>query len=161
MKFKEMDLTTAQEISQWVYSEPYSIYNMDTTDEAIEELLNGFHFALHSTVDDIIGYYCIGKSAQVPAGHRYHVYDNTECLDLGLGLHPNLTGSGLGLSFVKSIIKDVKKSYPLYGIRLTVALFNQRAITVYKKAGFEEGVLFSRKNTDGRMEFMTMFLKEK
>lgn len=52
---------------------------------------------------------------------------------IGLGMKPNLTGRGKGVEFVKAGIAYAKSKYNPKQIILSVAIFNQRAIKVYKK----------------------------
>jgi RimJ/RimL family protein N-acetyltransferase len=54
-----------------------------------------------------------------------------------LGLKPNLCGKGLGLSFIKFGMDYAEKFLQTKCLRLSVAAFNERAIKVYVKVGFE------------------------
>ncbi|MNO44410.1 hypothetical protein D3C76_346530 [compost metagenome] len=42
------------------------------------------------------------------------------------------------------------------GFRLTVAAFNQRAYSLYKRAGFQPAAAFLNKNKDEEREFIVM-----
>ncbi len=44
-------------------------------------------------------------------------------------------------------------------LRLTVACFNQRAITEYEKTGFRERFSFIRETTKDRIDFLVMHLE--
>jgi len=77
---------------------------------------------------------------------------------LSLGLKPELTGLGLGEEFVSECVEFAQSHYKLdkQPVWLDVALFNQRALKVYKKVGFR---VFSkvRKHTNGgEFEFLRM-----
>jgi hypothetical protein len=54
-----------------------------------------------------------------------------------LGMRPDLTGRGLGEEFVHAGLRFARETYSPPAFRLTVATFNQRAIRVYERAGFE------------------------
>jgi L-phenylalanine/L-methionine N-acetyltransferase len=59
----------------------------------------------------------------------------------GFSIHPNFAGKGLGLKMLEEIIERAKQ-HGIKRIELTVGVQNEKAIALYKKAGFEEeGVL--------------------
>ncbi|SDJ76414.1 GNAT family N-acetyltransferase [Sediminibacillus albus] len=144
---KEKD---AMEISTWKYEEPYDLYSNDGSNSLLQELLDGSYYSA-SIQHSLIGYFCFGKSAQVPAGAEAGFYQE-EALDIGLGLRPNLTGKGFGASFLKKGIDFAVDTRLPQKIRLTVAAFNQRAITVYQRHGFESTSAFMSNN----IEFIIM-----
>jgi putative acetyltransferase len=74
----------------------------------------------------------------------------------GLAIHPSFSGQGLGFIMLKEILAYAK-DLGLLRIELSVAVINEKAIRLYKKAGFEkEGVL--RKYT--HLEKENVFLDE-
>lgn len=73
---KQMNIEEAEQIVRWRYKEPYSIYNMDESDECLAELLNGSYHSFFDSRDKLVGFFCFGKSAQVPAGNAYGVYSD-------------------------------------------------------------------------------------
>ncbi|QTM99221.1 GNAT family N-acetyltransferase [Sediminibacillus dalangtanensis] len=140
----------AREISSWQYEKPYDLYSHDGSPALIKELLNGSYYG--ATVNEsLIGYFCFGESAQVPAGKKEGFYDGT-ALDIGLGLRPNLTGKGLGTSFLTRGMEFGIKTFQPRIVRLTVAAFNQRAVTVYQRVGFTIQGAFMNNN----IEFIVM-----
>jgi L-phenylalanine/L-methionine N-acetyltransferase len=59
----------------------------------------------------------------------------------GLAINPEYSGKGLGQKMFEAIIEEAKKTNKKR-IELSVATFNDKAINLYKKVGFEaEGVL--------------------
>ena len=58
---------------------------------------------------------------------------------IGFGLRPDLVGRGHGAAFVIACADYAVRRYTYRGeyVRLGVATFNRRAITAYKKAGFQ------------------------
>lgn len=71
---------------------------------------------------------------------------------MGLGMNPKLTGKGYGAAFTSFIINCIEENNESVPIRLTVALFNKRAIHLYKKLGFVPDNQFRTAD----VEFMTM-----
>lgn len=149
-KKKKMTFKEAENISNWHYQTPYDFYNNNGNEETIQEFLEHDYQLVVDDADRIIGFYCTGLSAQVPAGHESHCYP-IGFLDIGLGLHPDLTGRGLGSPFMDFILNEVG----IQPLRLTVAAFNQRAIRLYKKFGFEEINRFKTSETG----FIVMIIK--
>ncbi len=75
---------------------------------------------------------------------------------IGLGMKPELTGKGMGLDFLKAGLSYAISKYNPKVITLLVATFNERAIKVYKKAGFESVETFNQDINGSRFEFLKM-----
>ena len=135
MKVRKIDEKQAVEILGWRYEKPYDFYNQEDSTQGRAELLNGTYHAVVDEGDQLIGFFCIGSSAQVPAGRRADVYGQ-DCIDMGLGMHPARTGNGVGYTFCSFILEQIKARHPGKPVRLTVASFNRRAIRLYEKLGF-------------------------
>ncbi len=135
-----MTFEHATAILKWTYPPPYDFYNMEVSDEAYAELLDGSYQAVVDQ-EQLVGFFCTGRSAQVPAGLPLGLYAD-DCLDLGLGRHPNVTGKGTGFAFCSFVLETVKAESSL-PIRLTVATFNERAIHLYEQLGFRRQSTFS------------------
>lgn len=131
----KMTKPLAEAILCWKYDKPYDFYNNELSDEALSELLDGSYNAILNEQNCLIGFFCLGKNAQVPIGHQYDVYKDA-FIDLGLGMDPKLVGKGLGYIFCAAILTFVEQKYARTPIRLTVANFNIRAIKLYKNLGF-------------------------
>lgn len=71
-------------------------------------------------------------------------------------MRPELTGNGNGLKFLKIGLEFAKSKYTPEKITLFVATFNQRAIKVYGKMGFEEGDAFLQDTNGSSFEFIKM-----
>lgn len=149
-----MDKSSAREILTWRYEPPYDIYNEDPdkADPFVQALLDPV-YAYHTITDEhgeeLVGYCCFGADARVPGGDY-----SADALDVGLGMHPDLTGQGHGLAFFEAILDFARRTFAPQALRVTVAAFNQRAIRVYEKAGFEHEQAFQRSG-DG-MEFVIL-----
>ncbi|OZM57516.1 hypothetical protein CIB95_08165 [Lottiidibacillus patelloidae] len=136
-----MTSENAKEICSWKYEKPYDLYNMNT--DVFEELMNNNYYEVINNECQLIGYFCLGKDAQVP-GWGY----NNGPIDIGLGLNPALTGRGLGAAFLLAGLKFAKLKLNKVNFRLTVATFNERAIKVYEKVGFIKRGEFLHSNTN-------------
>ncbi len=158
LKIAHMHYNEAKQISKWIYKAPYSIYSMDGSDDCINELIQENYYSVTDENNHLIGYYCFGESAQVPAGKHFSIYDSNDLTDIGLGINPDLCGQGLGLNFLHKGLVFARTNFSTKRFRLTVAAFNHRAINVYQKAGFEKCNSFTRIIENSKTEFLVMSL---
>ncbi|WP_341457194.1 GNAT family N-acetyltransferase [Oceanobacillus zhaokaii] len=152
---QKMTENYAIEILCWKYQKPYDFYNHVLTSDAILELLTNKYFVVLDKYNQLIGYFCTGKSARVPAGERLDAY-NGKFVDVGIGMKPELTGKGKGFEFFSTILSFIEENYNNNPIRLTVAAFNERAIHLYEKLGFVKNTEFQR----GKIVFIVMIRAE-
>lgn len=147
---QQMNKETALTILEWRYEKPYDLYNNETTEESLDELLDGSYKAVFEK-GRLVGFYCTGIAAQVPKGRGEGLYPEG-FIDIGIGMAPDLTGQGHGHHFFGYVVSAIKNEHPKQCLRLTVAEFNERAIRLYKKFGFTKTGRFS---TDAAV-FITM-----
>lgn len=155
-KVEPMSLEYAHLISEWVYSDEYSIYSFDNDKETIDELMNGQYFSCVDSENNLIGYFCFGTLAQIPTieGNAY----DEDMLDIGLGLKPELCGHGLGSLFMQTGINYSKQNLQAKKLRLSVACFNHRAIKLYEKLGFRQIAQVSHQKTNKKFILMVCTL---
>lgn len=131
----------------WHYNDEYSFYNMESDLEDLVLFLNpnerGNSTFTVKKDDAIIGFFSF---TQV----------NNHTIDIGLGMKPDLTGAGHGKNFLKAGLEFAKETYSPQKITLSVATFNQRAIKVYQKVGFQKGNTFMQNTNGGTFEFLKM-----
>ena len=151
--YRPADKTSAREFVQWKYPPPYDVYNNPE-----EHLGDAVHYnidpannvyAMFDRADELIGYCSYGPDAQVPGGDY-----GEEALDIGLMIKPELTGQGMGSEFAGAVIRNGLVQYTPRKLRVTIAVFNKRAIRVWEKNGFQQTQTFKR-STDG-MGFVVM-----
>jgi RimJ/RimL family protein N-acetyltransferase len=127
---------------------------MELTEGNINGMLSNSYYAVVDMNRRLIGFFCLGKPAQVP-NVLFPVIYSENMIDIGLGLQPEWTGRGMGYLFFSFILHHVQLGFPNMPLRLTVASFNKRAIRLYKKAGFIETVCFDK----GQSTFLVMVKK--
>jgi ribosomal-protein-alanine N-acetyltransferase len=141
--FRPMDEVSAHAILNWRYDAPYDLYNPASGE--VEEGVRNFlalHNAYHTIADvhgDLVAYCCFGPDAQVPGGDY-----GADALDIGMGMHPKLTGQGRGLGIITAVLDFAQRTYAPRAFRATIAAFNQRALHVCEKAGFRPVQTFQR-----------------
>jgi ribosomal-protein-alanine N-acetyltransferase len=133
-------------VATWKYDKEYSIY--DYSNEADHMLdREGWGrgiFAVLNDADELIGELSLeffDAQGQVTEYAQFGDADlvNGRELWIGFGLRPDLVGRGLGLDFVLACVDFAVQRYRYRGeyIRLGVAMFNQRAVKTYERAGFQ------------------------
>lgn len=151
--FHQMTQKEAEEIANnWKYSGMYSFYDMTADEEDYAEFIDPIkrgnsYFSCY--VDGfLIAYYSV------------NIIDENN-VEIGLGLKPEFTGNGNGLHFVHAVMAHVTSQYGDVNFMLSVASFNQRAIKVYKKAGFISKGVFTQNTNGGIYEFLRMAKENK
>lgn len=150
-----MNKDYAVRIAGWTYENEYSVYSFSQNEETLRELMNGEYYAYADREDNLSGYFCFGKSAQIPTVQE-DIY-TPGFLDMGLGMNPVLCGKGYGYTFVESGLDFAKSNFDVRQVRLTVAEFNIRAIHLYKKIGFRYSSNITHKKT--KKAFLVMIYK--
>jgi ribosomal-protein-alanine N-acetyltransferase len=145
--FRPMTEADAGTITAWHYAAPYSFYDFASDPDDLAELLDpaGWgetYFAAANEFGDLVGF--------------WQVQTQGETVEIGLGLRPDLTGRGLGLSFVQAGLAFTSARWPVKQFSLAVAAFNERAIRVYKRAGFQPTGRFWQTTNGGRYQFVRM-----
>lgn len=130
-------------IATWRYTDALAIYDPG---QAASELREPDHFALVREDGELIGYGTLGEEARVPGG-QYG--SGASIVDVGLGLRPDLVGSGLGASALDAVIEHARRVRLAGRVRATVAEANGRASALVTNAGFRPTFRFQRQS-DGR-----------
>ncbi len=137
---KSVTKSDIQEFVLWRYEEPYDVYNVidDPGDsQKIQEQAGYFMdpaincHVIKNTDGELLGFVTFGKDGQVPGGDY-----SADALDIGMGIRPDLTGKGLGHTFITAAINFAIKTYQPAMLRTTVADFNKRAQRLCLRAGF-------------------------
>jgi ribosomal-protein-alanine N-acetyltransferase len=134
--FHPLDEKSALMILHWKYDAPYDIYNLASSEpeNILRYLLdpqNAF-YGIYRQQGQLEAYCSFGPDGQVPGGDY-----STPALDIGLGVHPDLTGQGHGAEYVNAVINFASSTYSPERLRVTIAAFNRRALRVWEKAGFQ------------------------
>jgi len=142
--FRPMDEASARAISGWRYDAPYDVYNPGS--DSIEEMVQAFldpEYAYYATTDergDLVGYCCFGPDGRVPGGEY-----KADALDVGMGMRPDLTGQGRGLTYINAVLGFGRRAFAPMAFRVTVAEFNRRALRMCERAGFRPMQRFQRR----------------
>lgn len=145
-EWKWMTNEVALEIVEWEYDGEYSFYDIQNDIDDLDEFLNPFkwnHYAAIYEDEKLVGYFTFNPL-------------NLHEVEIGLGLHPELTGKGKGYSFLEYAIDIALKWYEPKKLIVNVAEFNNRAIRVYEKSGFKRVSQFQQKTNGGEYPFVRL-----
>ncbi len=150
----------ARAIQTWRYEGAYTTYNFDDSPDALAELLDtrSPYFAVRGERGELVGFFAYGTAAEVGGETDPALYADPadRTLAVGLGLRPDLTGKGLGLSFVEAALAFAHERFAPSGFRLFVLDWNARAIRVYERAGFVRVRTRTVTNRHGTLTFVEM-----
>ena len=151
ISFSPIDEPAAREIVCWRYDPPYDIYNLEDSDEAIEYALDPQYnyFAMRNESGALVGFCSFGEDGQVPGGDYA-----ADALDIGMGIHPDFTGQGLGSDFVLAVLDFARREFRPITFRVTIAAFNQRAQRVWVKNGFQLIQTFTHQRSNRKFVVM-------
>ncbi len=142
-----MTQAEAETIAEWSYEEPYDFYDWRADESDLAELLDPAqrgdrYFSAHDATGELIGFLSLGRQGDV--------------VGVGVGLRPDLTGRGVGLTFVEEGLAFAREQFAPARFRLSVATFNERAIKVYERAGFVVTRTFMHETNGGLFPFVEM-----
>jgi len=128
VKVEEWTDAHACEVETWHYEPPWDFYDLasDPDDAA----------AMH---DPARAGHCravLGESGRLEAFWYFDWHD--EVVEVGIGLRPDVTGHGLGESFLRAQLEYASHHWQPTTFRLFVAAWNERAIRLYERLGFHE-----------------------
>src|SRR3954447_23285918 len=128
LQFALLTQADAEAIAGWHYPEPFSFYDWTEDPDDLAELLDpalrgDAYFGVLDAAGGLIGYFSFKPKED-------------RALEIGVGLRPDLTGRGLGASFLAAGLEFARARFEPTRFVLSVATFNERAITVYERAGF-------------------------
>ena len=145
--FARLSQEEAEAIAGWHYPEPYSFYDWTADPDDLRELLDP---ALRGEA-----YWAVMDDADELVGH-FSFKPKEGAVEIGLGLRPDLTGRGLGASFLAAGLEFARARFSPQRFTLAVATFNERAITVYERAGFGRDRVYMHSTAGAEWEFLEM-----
>lgn len=147
--FRPLTHADAQAVAAWHYPEPYAFYDWTADADDLAELLDPterpgvYRMAVDGANRELIGFFSFKTRGP-------------DTIEIGLGLRPDQTGRGLGLAFVEAGLAEARSRLAPQEFSLAVATFNQRAITVYERAGFTAVRTYMHYTNGGEWEFVEM-----
>ena len=144
--FTEAD---ADEVATWRYQAPYDVYDLSADPSLDSEMRDPARWgatwfaADEAETGTLAGFLeLVASESETEGGTRVEV-------EVGLGLRPDLTGRGIGPSFVEAALAFSRERWRPSTFALDVFPWNERAIRCYGRAGFERGEVYVRTFPDG------------
>jgi ribosomal-protein-alanine N-acetyltransferase len=145
---RPMTAVDAHAIATWRYPGEYSFYDADADPDDLAELLDPAEWGQrYFAADELTGHTLAGSLVVKLTG---------PVAEIGLGLRPDLTGRGVGESFLRACLRFASAALGARSYTLAVAAFNRRAIIVYERAGFQEVDRFEHFTNGGWHAFIRM-----
>jgi ribosomal-protein-alanine N-acetyltransferase len=152
-RFRTMRWRDIGPVASWRYPGPYAYYNFDLLSLATILLAQ----SLFGAISDPTYFTVVDEREQIVGVFSY-IWHARGVLEVGLAMRPDLTGQGrgLGLSFVLAGLDYARKRFHPQHFYLTVATFNNRARTVYERAGFVRVGTTTSHRSGKRIELLEM-----
>ena len=158
--FAPMTEEDVRVIQSWQYEAPYTVYNMSENEEpdAFPEMLDtrSPYYAVQDEQNTLVGFYAYGTSAHVDGDMEPGLFVEDRMVTIGLGLRPDITSHGHGLRFVNAGLDFARREFAPKRFRLYVFAWNERAIRVYERAGFQQIGPHIVQHPKGDREFVEM-----
>ena len=130
------------------YDDVYPFYDMAADEDDLRIFMNTTNW--QNTIKAVLN-----ENDELAGWITFYTENNQ--FRLSLGLRSDLTGRGLGKEFVSECVRYAISGYRIeHTIKLAVALFNQRAIEVYQRAGFVETNRTIRDTHVDKVDFIEM-----
>jgi [ribosomal protein S18]-alanine N-acetyltransferase len=136
-------------LTAWHYPPPYDFYDPDADDDDLAELSDPDrwgreYFTAVNEQQEIVGFF------------QFRLPEPGTVIEIGLGLRPDLTGIGLGSSYMAAGMDFARERWHRESFQLFVAAFNRRAIKVYERLGFRSVEELRRFTGGARRDFVRM-----
>jgi [ribosomal protein S18]-alanine N-acetyltransferase len=156
--FVLMEEADARAVLRWRYEGQYAVYNWEDEDDPAEMLdRRSPHYAVKDEHGELVGFFAYGSAAYVWHSGEPHLYSENKTITIGLGMRPDLTGRRLGLAFTLAGLDFAREHFQPDYFRLYVLVFNERAMRVYERAGFERTGIYTQSSpVYGNRKFVEM-----
>jgi RimJ/RimL family protein N-acetyltransferase len=140
--------TYASEVAAWHYEPPYDFYDLASDPHDAAEMHDPAHVAHYRAI----------LAERYERHNAFWNYDpQRDVVEDGIAVRPELTGRGLGESFLRAQLDYATDRWSPATFCLFVAAWNERAIRLYERLGFSEvGRETRRFELVGEHEFIRM-----
>jgi len=147
MRIEEWSGAHTRELETWHYEPPYDFYDLASDPTGLAEMRDPARWEEYRAV--------LGDDGRLHAFWCFKQQGDT--VEVGLGLRPDLTGRGLGESFLRAQLEHAHERWEPARFKLFVAAWNKRAIRLYERLGFREVARETRRfELVGEHEFIQM-----
>lgn len=154
VQLRPLTAAQAQEIAQWHYQGPFSVYdwNGNTHLEMLGDFV-GAHMVIEA-VERLVGFVVFGQEARIPG-----LLERPNVTDLGIGVHPELLGHGIGVSLAEAAVAHAYESLGAKHLRASVQTWNLRSQALCFRMGFHVDSQHTVMGSDGNPVQYDIFMK--
>jgi RimJ/RimL family protein N-acetyltransferase len=128
VKVEEWNESYGEDVATWHYEPPWDFYDLASDPADAAAMRDPGRLEHHRAV--------LGEDGRLDA---FWYFDwHGDVTEVGIGLRPDLTGHGLGESFLSAQLDYASSRWQPATFRLFVAAWNARAIRLYERLGFRE-----------------------
>ncbi|WP_328291591.1 GNAT family N-acetyltransferase [Kineococcus sp. NBC_00420] len=123
----------ARSVAAWAYPPPFDLYDVDPANTNLFTDRDPDGGGYYPATDDgaVVAFCVFGPEARVRGQQP-----QDGVLDVGLGVHPNLTSRGLASGLFEQVAALAWDLFHPRQLRTAVATFNDRSLALCRKAGF-------------------------
>lgn len=148
--FVPMRWRDARAVARWRYDGIYAFYNeglssllaVMLTQQALRLFGSAYYFSALDHDGALTGVFSFVRHG--------------DTLEVGLGMRPDRTGHGEGLTFLLDGLEFARQQFEPRRFQLNVVTFNERARKVYERAGFTPVRTFARWTNGRQYEHLEM-----
>lgn len=144
--FTEAD---ADAVASWRYPAPYNVYDAREDPSIGEEMRDPSRWGASWFAADDAGTGELAGFLELVASESDSEAGTQVEVEVGLGLRADLTGRGIGVEFVEAALGFSRERWSPRSFALDVFPWNERAIRVYERTGFERGEVYDRRFESG------------
>jgi ribosomal protein S18 acetylase RimI-like enzyme len=127
VRIEEWNDMYGREVTAWRYAPPYDFYDLASDPEDAAAMSDPARNEHRRAV--------LGDSGL----EAFFYFDwHGDVVEVGIGVRPDLTGRGLGESYMRAQLDYATEQWAPATFRLFVAAWNERAIRLYERLGFRE-----------------------
>jgi ribosomal protein S18 acetylase RimI-like enzyme len=128
VKVEEWKAAYANEVVAWHYEPPYDFYDLASDPDDAAGMADPARAKHRRAV--------LGDDGRVAAFLWFDWHGDV--VEVGIGIRPDLTGRGLGESYLRAQLDYATEQWAPKTFRLFVAAWNDRGIRLYERLGFRE-----------------------
>ncbi|MGY1669321.1 N-acetyltransferase family protein [Geodermatophilus sp. SYSU D00710] len=124
----------ATEVATWAYPPPFDLYDSDPRNPHLFTARTADSEGYHPAVDEdgrVLPFAVVGPEARVRGQQPV-----PGTVDVGMGVHPDVTGRGLGTHLVAQVVALARDLGAASAVRAAVATFDERSLALCRSAGF-------------------------
>ena len=125
----------ARAVAAWRYPPPYDLYDVGPAGAGLFTTRTADGEGYYPGVDGagaVVAFAVLGAEARI-AGQ----VAAAGVLDVGAGVRPDLTGSGVGTALLPQAVALGRELFAPTTLRTAVAVFNERSLALCRRAGLE------------------------